>query len=80
MNIAEITAAERARKLDALLTHPLNTIEPDNCCAKPLSAHLRQNPATLGPWDCPKCGCQWMPTLIEGVRHWAAQVVIEVFR
>ena len=49
-------------------TSPLNTIEPDPCCAKRLHAALLIN-AKLEAWTCPKCGTEWKPTLHTTATH-----------
>jgi hypothetical protein len=49
----------------------INSHAPDPCCGKHLSKALRTGMLdTVMHWECPKCGTQWKPTLIAGVRHW----------
>ncbi len=54
----------------------LQTIEPDKCCSKTFAKEARTGSLDdAKSWTCPKCGCEYKPTVIDGaIRHWTAQV------
>lgn len=79
MNIAEITEAERKRKLAAEPPSPLNTWDEDPCCGRRLQKALREN-ANRVLWSCPKCGAVWKAKMIGTIKHWSPVVFIEVFK
>ena len=51
-------------------TATLDTIEPDDCCLRPLSKALRDATAPMERWECSKCGLEWKPTGSGLMRHW----------
>ena len=56
--------------------------QPDPCCGPRLSKALRKGDLdTAIAWECPKCGCEWKPTIqVEGIRFWQPHPIIEVWR
>lgn len=57
---------------------PLNLTGDDPCCSKRLQAALKKGHAG-DSWICPKCGCDWAATMVEGVRSWVPVESMEVF-
>jgi hypothetical protein len=60
---------------------PLDTLEPDEYCAKHLLKALRSgylNRQSL--WECPKCGCNWVAKDSGPLRHWEPVTAIAIFR
>lgn len=58
----------------------LNVISEDatGCCAAIRKA-LKQAP-DLERWNCPKCGLDWMPRMVDGMRLWEAKPVFQVWK
>lgn len=57
----------------------LDSYEPDPCCSKHLAKALRTGALKdKDSWVCPKCGCEWKPRMVETVRHWEPNELIEV--
>lgn len=51
------------------------------CCDKRLMKALSTGSLNMkNIWTCEKCGCEWFPNLIEGVRVWEPHPIIEVSR
>lgn len=65
----ETRKAENAPKI-------LQTAQDDDCC-KPLRS---KQIASLDSWTCPKCGCEWKPTIEGAIRHWAPVESVQVFQ
>jgi hypothetical protein len=88
VNIKEISDAEKRAKLEASLAKPLNTFDGEDaegCCRPRISAAIRTGELDKAQrWECPKCGQEFTPLVIERdgrvVRHWRANVIIEVLR
>jgi hypothetical protein len=57
----------------------LNTIDPDDegCCLAGLSRIADLN--AINSWRCPKCGTEWRPNVVDGIRHWTARPVVIVW-
>lgn len=55
----------------------LNTFEPDDCCGPRLSKVSDLN--AINTWTCSKCGEEWRPDLIDGIRHWSAMPFSDVW-
>ena len=54
---------------------------PNSCCGKSISKALRSGALdTAATWECSKCGCEWRPTMIEGLRFWEPHPIIQVWR
>ena len=49
-------------------TSILETFAEDNCCSRRLQKASR---AGLTQWNCPECGCDWEPAMVNGVKHWS---------
>lgn len=50
---------------------PVQSYETDPCCGRAIAQALREGKLdTAEIWQCPKCGLEWRPSLIAGVRHW----------
>lgn len=61
---------------------PLDTFEPDDsCCGREIAKAARSGVlASLQLWTCPKCGLDWAPQLMGGIRHWTPRPAVAVFR
>jgi len=54
----------------------IDIIHPDDCCNKPMR---KADLSTIQTWTCPKCGCEWRPRLIRGIRCWEPHELIAIF-
>jgi hypothetical protein len=59
----------------------LNLAAEDECCHGPLTeALLSGDLDARESWECQKCGCEWSPRMVAGVRFWEPHPVIMVWR
>lgn len=61
----------------------LNTFIPnEDCCDTPLQRDISTGAINAAKiWECPKCGCVWVPVDREaGVREWQPRVFTEMFK
>ena len=72
----------RLREPAPLRVAPLDTFEPDDsCCGREIAKAARSGVlASLQLWTCPKCGLDWAPQLMGGIRHWTPRPAVAVFR
>ncbi len=57
----------------------LDLVQPDDCCGARLGVALMEG-LTGDNWVCPRCGVEWRPRLVEGVRWWEPHEVFEIWR
>lgn len=52
----------------------------ESCCDKRINKAIAAGKLdTAERWECPKCGCEWLPTIINGaVRLWAPHVYYDI--
>ncbi len=62
---------------------PHNVANPQDatgCCAAIRRAIRKGELDAVDVWVCPKCGMEWKPRNIEGVRYWECQPVIMLWK
>lgn len=60
---------------------PIHSTQAEGCCAKYLdAASLSGALDTLGPFECPKCGTQYLPKPHGPLMFWEATVDVLVFK
>jgi len=59
----------------------IDAYQEDPCCGKRLGKALLAGAVDeKDTWVCPKCGCEWRPVAIEGIRYWTPHEVIVIFK
>ncbi len=52
-----------------------------SCCDKLIARAMKSGSLDVAEnWNCPKCGCEWKPATVEGIRVWSPHEHIAVFR
>lgn len=86
MNIAEITAIEREVRLksqaEKALGSSLNALlEGDKCCVARFNRDARAGLLDKMPaWTCPKCGCEYHPSMQGNIRQWICAPHVEIIK
>ena len=53
----------------------------DPCCVKHLNKSIaKRTLETAEHWDCPDCGCEWLPREVDGIRVWRPCVFFAIFK
>ncbi len=58
----------------------LHFFEQDDCCAPRLTTAAEAGRLDRAEsWTCPKCGCEYKASMVDGVKRWHSDEAVELF-